>query len=189
MSDSENIQTIKEVKKYNKGKKKMNLTEDERKRRSENMKKNALGERKKIIDDKKQLDEYKKNLGLLLGSSDSEADDEELYKQVAKQSKKSHKTKNYESSSDEEITNPNYQLNEYAKLIKTMEAQNKDFNDQLKNIYAIQEKSNNRIERLYQAKKQKFKQMKSEPIIINNDKNTKLKENVQDAIMNKILNQ
>lgn len=171
-SETETVQTIKEIKSQKKGKRKMNLWEEEKKRRSENFKNNALKARKQMCSEKKQINDYKNKMNALFFSSDwePEADEEEI-KQTLKQTK--NKNKNYDNE----------------EILKYLESQKYDINDKIQNLFALQEKWNNRIERLYQLKKQKIKHWRNEPIIITNDKPQKMENSMQDAILSKILNQ
>lgn len=190
MSDSENIQTIKEVKRTTKEKKKMNLTEEEKKRRSENFKKNALNVRKNNISEKKNVEQYKKTLATLLNSSTESEDEEQIYKEITKQSKQPIK-KNYDLSSDEEQKNhqfTGYNKKEIKQLQELINNHKNDFNDKIQNLFKMQEVANNRIEKMYQMKKNKQRGLKSEPIVINNDKPNKIKESLQDAMLSQILN-
>lgn len=189
MSETEdNILTIKEVKKNNKKGTKMNLSEAERNRRSENFKK-ALSQRKKNIEEKKSMNNYKDTLkNLLLSSSEEDEDEEENIKNIQEESeeeeqpKKTQKKKKNNNSS----INENINVNQNNDLINQLR---NEFNEHLKCLLSNQEKVNNRVEKLYTMKKSKMGYGKKEPIIIQNEKQQpKIKESLQDAMLSKILN-
>lgn len=178
---SENIQTIKEIKKDVKKKKNIKLTEEEKKRRSENFKKNALPARKNNLDEKKLIDDYKNTLNALLNnSSDDENDENDEEEENYKYNKKNKQKNNYINDSKE----PNFNF-----LLEVMKQQKNEFDDRIKNLTQLQEKSNNRLERLYQIKKTKIKAMGNEPLKLVNEREKKMPDTLQNAIMNKILNQ
>lgn len=183
IDSSENVLTIKEMKKDVKKKKNIKLTEEEKKRRSENFKKNALPARKNNLDEKKLVEDYKNTLNALLNNSseidennDEYEEDEENYKY----NKKNKQKNNY--SNDSKDINLNF-------MLEVMKQQKNEFDDKIKNLTQLQEKSNNRLERLYQIKKTKIKAMGNEPLKIINEKDKKMPDTLQNAILNKILNQ
>lgn len=184
MSETEdNILTIKEVKKNNKKGTKMNLSESERNRRSENFKK-ALSQRKKNIEEKKSMNNYKDTLKNLLLSSSEEENNENIQEESEEeeQPKKTQKTKKNNNSS----INENINVNQNNELINQLR---NEFSEQLKCLLSNQEKVNNRVEKLYTMKKSKMGYGKKEPIIIQNEKQQpKIKESLQDAMLSKILN-
>lgn len=177
MSETEdNILTIKEVKKNNKKGIKMNISEAERNRRSENFKK-ALLQRKKNIEEKKSMNNYKDTLkNLLLSSSEEE---EENIKNIQEESEE-------EQPNKTQKTKKNINVNQNNELISQLR---NEFSEQLKCLLSNQEKVNNRVEKLYTMKKSKMGYGKKEPIIIQNEKQQpKIKESLQDAMLSKILN-
>ena len=178
MSETEdNILTIKEVKKNNKKGTKMNISEAERNRRSENFKK-ALSQRKKNIEEKKSMNNYKDTLKNLLLSS-SEEEEEENIKNIQEESEE-------EQPNKIQKTKKNINVNQNNELINKLR---NEFSEQLKCLLSNQEKVNNRVEKLYTMKKSKMGYGKKEPIIIQNEKQQpKIKESLQDAMLSKILN-
>ena len=84
-----------------------------------------------------------------------------------------------------------YNNNDYNFILNVMNQQKNEFDKKLEMLMNMQEKNNNRVEKLYQIKKTKFKNKESQPIKILNEKpqEKKITDSIQSAIMNKILNQ
>ena len=152
--------TILEIKK---DKKKYNLWTEERERRRKNFIDNALWEKKKKFENKKEFNNIK---NILKFSSDEEEEEEEEEQQQIKPIKKN-KIK-YESN------NNNNELMEYI-------------NKKFENIILSNDKINNRVEKLYQIKKNKLLNNNNKPVIINQTTSNE-KDKLQAAMLWQILN-